>query len=199
MYNVLEAIRRGDELDDHDERLKNQGLVLLLRELHDTLDCLVFEAYGWPATLPEDEILARLVALNQQRKAAEQAGDVKWLRPAYQIPRFGTETQRARLEDERRRTRETGAVARQASLDLDDDLQEMKPRFPTDNELAETTAVMATLASASAPVSIKDVARHFSQGLKIEKRVALTILALARLGHLASPDGGETFLLRRVA
>ncbi len=199
MYNVLEAIRRGDELDDHDERLKNQGLVLLLRELHDTLDCLVFEAYGWPATLPEDEILARLVALNQQRKAAEQAGDVKWLRPAYQIPRFGTETERARLEDERRRTRETGAVARQASLDLDDDLQEMKPRFPTDNELAETTAVMATLASASAPVSIKDVARHFSQGLKIEKRVALTILALARLGHLASPDGGETFLLRRVA
>jgi hypothetical protein len=30
-------------------------------------------------------------------------------------------------------------------------------------------------------------------------RLVLTILALARLGHLASPDGGETFLLRRVA
>jgi len=29
--------------------------------------------------------------------------------------------------------------------------------------------------------------------------VELTVLALARLGHLASADGGETFTLRRAA
>ena len=200
MYNVLEAVRAGDEPDLDSERIRDQGLVLILQELHDRLDELVCEAYGWPTSLPEDDILARLVSLNRERKAAELAGDVMWLRPDYQIPRFGTEAERFRLEDERRKAREADrVVATQSSLDLDDDLQELKPRFPTENELAETTAVMAVLASASSPLSIKDVARHFSQGLKIEKRVALTVLALARLGHLSSPDGGETFLLRRVA
>ncbi len=46
MYNVLEALRAGEELSDDDVRVKDEGLVLILRELHDRLDKLVFEAYG---------------------------------------------------------------------------------------------------------------------------------------------------------
>ena len=37
---------------------------------------------------------------------------------------------------------------------------------------------------------------QFKQRRKIEKRVAHTILALARLGHIATEDGGRTFALR---
>ena len=200
MYNVLEKLRANEPLSSDDERIKQEGLVLILKELHDKLDAKVFKAYGWPATLSDEEILERLVALNKQRAEEEKAGKVKWLRPDYQIPRFGSDVERARLEEERRRARdEEKAAARQSALDLDDDLQELKPKFPTGNELAETAAVMGVLASASDAMTIAQIARTFSQGKQIEKRVALTILALARLGHLSSTDNGETFILRRVA
>ncbi len=34
------------------------------------------------------EIVARLVTLNAERKAEEEAGTIRWLRPDYQIARF---------------------------------------------------------------------------------------------------------------
>jgi hypothetical protein len=37
---------------------------------HAALDTAVFTAYGWPADLPRDDILARLLALNLQRQPA---------------------------------------------------------------------------------------------------------------------------------
>jgi hypothetical protein len=40
---------------------------------------------------------------------------------------------------------------------------------------------------------------HFAQGQKIEKRARLVVAALARLGHLASADGGKTVSLRAAA
>ncbi len=200
MYNVLEKLKASEPLDADDVRIKFEGLVLILKELHEKLDALVFEAYGWPTSLTDEEILDRLVALNRERAEEESRGIVRWLRPDYQIPRFGSETEQARLDDERRKAREAERTSqRQDTLDFDDDLQEMKPKFPTEDELAETAAVMRVLATSPRPLSIQDVARHFSQGLKVEKRVALTILALARLGHLSSPDAGETFLLRMAA
>lgn len=200
MYNVLEKLKAGEPLDSDDERIKSEGLVLILKELHEKLDALVFDAYGGPASLTDEEILARLVALNRERAEEETRGLVRWLRPDYQIPRFGSETEQARLDDERRKARGAERTSqRQDTLDFDDDLQDMKPKFPTEDELAETAAVMRVLATSPRPLSIQDVARHFSQGLKVEKRVALTILALARLGHLSSPDAGETFLLRMAA
>jgi type II restriction/modification system DNA methylase subunit YeeA len=42
-----------------------------LANAHRTLDEAVFAAYGWPADLPKEEILARLLALNHERAAAE--------------------------------------------------------------------------------------------------------------------------------
>ena len=154
----------------------------------------MFEAYGWPATLSDEDIIARLVALNKERAAEEKKGLIRWLRPDYQIPRFGSEAEQAALKAARDENR---AKAKQTALDLDDDLQELKPKFPTDDELAETTAVMSILATTSSALTIADISRHFSQGMKVEKRVAMSILALARLGHVASNDSGETFALRR--
>jgi hypothetical protein len=106
MYNVLEKLKAGAAPNPEDERIKDQGLVLILKELHERLDALVFGAYGWPATLTDDEILERLVAFNKKRSIEEKTGKVRWLRPDYQIPRFGSDAEKARLEDERRRAKE---------------------------------------------------------------------------------------------
>jgi hypothetical protein len=45
-----------------------------LANAHATLDAAVFDAYGWPADLADDEILARLLALNLEREPASQKG-----------------------------------------------------------------------------------------------------------------------------
>ncbi len=56
---------------------------------------LVAEAYGW--TWPEDPavILEWLVVLHDERVAEEQRGHIRWLRPDYQRPHFGTADDRA--------------------------------------------------------------------------------------------------------
>ena len=147
-------------------------------------------------TLTDEEILIRLVELNGSRALEEKSGIVKWLRPDYQIPRFGTDSERARLDAAKVKARQDQL----AILEEEDNVEApTKPKFRTGNELAETADVMRVLATVSQPLSVSQIARTFAQGKAVEKRVALTIQALARLGHLSSSDRGETFLLRRVA
>ena len=108
MYNVMEKQRSGAALTTKEQLINSQGLVSMLRELHDDLDRSVFAAYGWDdlakqlvglpgATTPlpdkseaqaeaEEELLLRLVALNSQRAAEEAKGQIRWLRPEYQNP-----------------------------------------------------------------------------------------------------------------
>ena len=86
MYNVLEKERAGESLNEKERRIHEQGLVGILRQLHDELDAAVAEAYGWPVNLSEGEILERLVRLNAERAAEEAAGHIRWLRPEYQSP-----------------------------------------------------------------------------------------------------------------
>ncbi|MCA9970236.1 MAG: hypothetical protein KC425_08475 [Anaerolineales bacterium] len=86
MYNVLEKERAGEPLDDKERVIHEQGLISILRQLHDELDAAIFAAYGWPADLTDEEILQRLVDLNAERAAEEASGHVRWLRPAYQAP-----------------------------------------------------------------------------------------------------------------
>lgn len=94
LYNVLAKLRAGTPFNAKEQLTHEQGLVSVLRQLHDELDAAVADAYGWPADLPEDELLARLVALNAARAAEEKTGRVRWLRPAFQRPvvAAGTET-----------------------------------------------------------------------------------------------------------
>ena len=84
MYNTLEALRSGRELTDKEKNIHEYGLISILRKLHDELDAAVADAYGWPADLPDEEILARLVALNAERAEEEKNGQIRWLRPEYQ-------------------------------------------------------------------------------------------------------------------
>jgi hypothetical protein len=205
MYNVLEKVRAGEALDADDECTRAEGLVLILKELHDTIDALVFEAYGWTDSPTDDQILDRLVKLNAERALAEKAGRVLWLRPDYQIPRFGSDAERERLDDERRKAKaDVSRKPNPGTLDLDEELGDMlpsedgtKPKYPTGDELAETAAVMSVLANAPDAITIAGIATKFSQGKAVEKRVAATITALARLGHLTTTDGGGSFAMRR--
>ncbi|WP_345161708.1 class I SAM-dependent DNA methyltransferase [Pontibacter saemangeumensis] len=92
LYNVLEKLRSGEALTPKEQKTHEQGLVSILLQLHQELDAAVAAAYGWPAHLPEDEILERLVALNKERAAEEARGHIRWLRPAYQNPQGTQQT-----------------------------------------------------------------------------------------------------------
>ena len=103
LYNVLEKLRSGEALTAKDKQIHDQGLVTLLKQIHDELDEAVLEAYGWQDlaeprspereskearvlenAAPEQELLTRLVALNHARAAEEKRGQIRWLRPEYQ-------------------------------------------------------------------------------------------------------------------
>ncbi|MEQ8299531.1 MAG: hypothetical protein RH945_03215 [Hyphomonas sp.] len=86
MYNVLEKLRAGEPIEGRDKVTYDQGLIGILKDLHDQIDAAVAEAYGWPVDLSDEEILERLVTLNRQRSAEEAEGHVRWLRPEYQNP-----------------------------------------------------------------------------------------------------------------
>lgn len=91
LYNVLEEIKKGktrDDLTDKEKIIFDDGLILILKELHENLDKAVIAAYGWNENITDQEILEKLVALNHERAEEEKRGIVKWLRPEYQKPLF---------------------------------------------------------------------------------------------------------------
>jgi hypothetical protein len=89
MYNVVEKLRTGETLTPKERAVHEIAACGVLRDLHDTLDQLVAEAYGWPWPMKREEVLERLVALHDERVEEEKRGIIRWLRPEYQIPRFG--------------------------------------------------------------------------------------------------------------
>ncbi len=86
MYNVLAKLRVGERIEGKDREIYDQGLIGILRKLHDDIDAEVAFAYGWPVDLPDHDLLQRLVDLNRARADEEARGMVRWLRPDYQNP-----------------------------------------------------------------------------------------------------------------
>lgn len=86
MYNVLEKLRNGEALNEKERIIHEQGLVSVLKQLHDELNAAVFDAYGWPHDLSDEQILEKLVALNAERAEEERNGTIRWLRPEFQNP-----------------------------------------------------------------------------------------------------------------
>ena len=86
LYNVLAALREGRALTAKEKAIHTQGLVGVLRELHDQLDAAVLAAYGLPEGTAGDALLEPLVRLNAQRAQQEAQGQVRWLRPDFQNP-----------------------------------------------------------------------------------------------------------------
>ena len=188
LYNVLERLRAGvtaTALDPGERRVFDDGLVLILKELHDRLDAVVAAAYGWPADLPDEEILARLVALNQQRAREEKAGEVRWLRPAYQIPRFGAATDQTRQAE----ADLAGAVVKSDGV---------LPVFPK-SDREQTAMVMDALARNAGPLDVAGVAAGFKPAAKTRAAITDVLQSLFRMGIVSSADSGKSFALRRSA
>ena len=188
MYNALEKLKANEALTPAEEEIKDKGLILILKEMHEKLDQLAFEAYGWPQNLSDEEILEKLVALNHERAAEERRGHVRWLRPDYQIPRFGKDLDKMAAKEE-------GAQIA-AELGLPEP-SARKLSFPTDS-VAQTAAVFAALHAGGGPTSAAAIAADFRKSKNLEKTIADVLASLARLGHVTTRDG-KTFEIRRAA
>ncbi len=168
LYNVLDALRAERPLTDAERDVLGAGQVATLRHLHDELDAAVAAAYGWPASLPASDIVARLVALNRERAAEEAAGQVRWLRPAFQAPA------------------ETRRKAEQAAMDIGQAAASLPP-WPKDAP-AQFVALRAALGR-DAPSAPADLARQF-RGAKPGK-VAAMLETLAALGQARQAGAGR--------
>jgi hypothetical protein len=180
MYNVVDKLRSGAVLTPAELVVHELAACGVLRDLHDNLDSLVAEAYGWPWPMDRDEILARLVALHDERIAEEKRGSVRWLRPEYQIPRFAPE----------------GAAP--ALLGLLE-----SPAVPPPEELRPwpSTAVdqLGAIGAAIAlvPRTVDDVVAAFAGARK--DLVTRHLETLAMMGEIALDDQGRYQVAKRVA
>ncbi len=160
-------------MTEADRRTLDDGLVLILDELHQNLDRAVSEAYDWPHDLSEAETLARLVALNRTRRAEEARGIVRWLRPDYQIPRFGRPEEKLDL---------AGGDLRPERIEA------ARNAFPAD-EVAQTAVIMAALATAPAGIAAADLALRF-KGRALRPKVDSVLAGLVRLGVVGTAGRG---------
>ncbi len=186
MYNVREQLRRGEPLSPKERQIHEQGLVSILRQLHDELDTAVLAAYGWQDLTPaligqasdggstapvKEEILQRLVALNAERAAEERRGLVRWLRPDFQCPGGSGQVQ-AEAELATATSAPTGP----------------KPNWP--KTLPEQFQALRTaLAASSGPQSAAGLAQGFT--CVPRTRVAELLDTLAALGHARRLEDGR--------
>ena len=173
MYNVLEKLRSGEELTKKEKAIHEQGLVSVLKQIHDDLDTAVADAYGWPVDLSDEEILERLVALNHERAEEEKRGLVRWLRPEFQNP--DGKTQKAMLPDEKATKKKK--TAKQAKVK-----KQPWPKTLSD----QAAAVQEALSAIAGPADEAEVAKRFTRANKDRIAELLeTLESLGRARHLA--------------
>lgn len=134
----------------------------------------VFEAYGWPVTLTDEEILERLVALNHERAEEEQRGLIRWLRPEFQNPQGEQAATQAALPGTELETETQPAKGKKAA-------KTTKLAWPKDlpGRLTAARDLLAELGEASGadfPTRFKGVAANDAQ--KILESLAAVGLAL---------------------
>ena len=151
----------------------------MLKQIHDDLDAAVFEAYGWPADLSDEQILERLVALNHERAAEEKRGIVRWLRPEFQNK--GRETQLELVEGA---SPKTGKAAKASNPKAKKPAKQAWPKALPE----QAKAVRGVLTSAETALSADEVARRFTRGNVEQVRTLLD--TLVSLGQ-ARADGGR--------
>ena len=181
MYNVVEKLRSGEPLTPKERTIHEVAACGVLKDLHDELDALVAEAYGWPWPMQKEEILERLVALHDERVAEETRGIVRWLRPDYQIPRFGADLPAATLD--------LGAAAEAKAAPVVE-------RRPWPKSAVEQLAALGALV-AQRRVTVEEAAASFD-GAKREL-VARHLETLAMMGEVTVDASGRYEAARKVA
>jgi hypothetical protein len=184
MYNVLEKLRAGEVLSKKEQAIHEQGLVSVLKEIHDRLDEAVAEAYGWPNDLCEEEILEKLVALNAERAAEEAKGLIRYLRPEFQNPQ-GTKAKPVQkdlgitpAEEPPAKPSATGKIKKQ----------------PWPKTLSERFQALKTLLEQSQmPLSPADCGKHFTRAKA--STMSELLETLADLGQARQTEDGRYVLL----
>lgn len=179
IYNVLAALREGRALTAKEKTQHAQGLVGVLRELHDELDAAVLAAYGLSATASTDDILAHLVQLNTQRALEEAQGRVRWLRPAFQNPQNSVQKQELLAQEEQ---------APEADFDSDKSLSKQEQAKPAQHawppQLPEQVrAVAAALAASPVPLSLSALEARFKGRGPWKKGLPTLLQTLEALGR----------------
>jgi len=179
MYNVLDKLRSGAPLTPKDKAIHEQGLVGVLRTLHDELDAAVLQAYGWADLhLPADtdQLLLRLVALNAKRAAEEAAGTVRWLRPEFQLR--GQPGEQAEIET----AADTPALPAPAA-------GVVKRPWPAGLP-EQIKAVAETLAAGGPPLTLAELEARFAARGRWRDRLPVILDTLEALGR-ARRTGAE--------
>ena len=166
LYNVLAKLRAGETLTEAERDIHDHGLVAVMRRLHDNLDNAVFSAYGWPAEISEDDLLACLVALNRERAEEEFRSKIRWLRPEFQAG--------------------TGAAPVQRELEVAAAAEAPRQSWPREL-LEQFKAVRAALAAERSPAEVEQVAAHIRAR---RERVAEVLETLASLGQVRQAGPG---------
>lgn len=179
MYNLLAKLRSGEAFTAKEREQHEAAQTEILRQLHDELDAAVADAYGWPADLPDAEILERLVALNKERAAEEARGLVRWLRPEYQAPEAAQAAAKPMLEEERTSVSE-------ANVPL-----ALEPQ-PWPKGLKDQLAALRGVLLASARLwTLEDVAKAFKSKGRYRDSIAAHLDLLTDLGMLSRVDTPE--------
>ncbi|WP_369794832.1 class I SAM-dependent DNA methyltransferase [Acidovorax sp. JHL-9] len=188
LYNVLVALREGRALTAKEKTQHTQGLVGVLRELHDELDTSVLAAYGLPATASTDDILAHLVQLNTQRAAEEAQGRMRWLRPDFQNQQNSLQKQELLAQKNQ---------ALEADFESEKPLLKPEQTKPTQHPWPATLpeqvrAVAAALAASPAPLTLSALEARFKGRGPWKKSLPTLLQTLEALGRAqAVQTGGE--------
>jgi hypothetical protein len=182
MYNVIDTLRSGAELTEKEKQINAKGLVSVLKKLHDDLDAAVFDAYGWPDDLTDEQIVERLVKLNAERAAEEKKGLVRWLRPDFQAPDSAQGTAR-------KKPAQTSLAGTDAEVEEGPDIAGPQP-WP--KELGERMQAVRALLQRARTMTAREVARGFA-GRSDKDRVEaiVEVLEALRVLGLAVAIGGE--------
>ena len=176
LYNVLAALRAGRALTAKEKTIHTQGLVGVLRELHDELDAAVLTAYSLSADADTDAVLHRLVALNAERAREEAQGHIRWLRPSFQNPQKSLAKQELVALD---------TPALEADLVEQKTLSKEKQTQPWPATLPEQVRAVADVVAASpVPLGVEALAAHFKGRGPWKKGLPTLLHTLEALGRV---------------
>lgn len=207
MYNVLEKLKTGEALTAKEKIIHEQGLVSVLKQLHDELDLAVLAAYGWSELAPlmevvngnlpaqrlsptanrddvkrelEETLLEKLVSLNRERAEDEKKGIIHWLRPEYQNPQGAVS---ANTIDEQTK------LAMDEETDAPIVINIEKQPWPK-GDLEQVKAVADLIGASKSPLNLESVAASFSGKGQWKKRLPNILEMLVVVGKARVDERG---------
>jgi hypothetical protein len=157
--------------------VKARGRVAIIKDMHAQIDAECCAAYGWESEITDAEILARLVSLNARRAIEERRGFIRWMRPGFQIDRFGPLSHRA---DRVQTIAAAGPHAKRA--------------FPAQPR-EQAAQVLQLLQASQKPLTAEEIAAVYKRSDAARPSIEDILGSLQRLGALDSFDDGRSYFV----